>query len=154
MRILGALTAGAVLLGGATALAAGPPVPEADLAYHGHVALDAGRADVTLVAHNHGPSPVDDATVRLRWSTPIADAQSLPHRCTRSDAWTVLCGTGALAADGPGTTISLRVRLVGAPPEVLLEIGTAWSGGGAVDGNHLNDRQRVLALDTDDTYRF
>lgn len=154
MRILGALTAGAVLLGGATAAAPAAPTPEADLAYHGRVTVTAGRADVRLVARNHGPSPVDDATVRLRWSAPLAGRQSLPHRCVRPDAWTVVCSTGALAADGPGAEIALRVRLEGSPSEVLLDIGTAWNSGGAVDRNHDNDRQHVLALDTGDTYRF
>ncbi|WP_189860764.1 hypothetical protein [Streptomyces poonensis] len=153
MRILGALTAGAVLMGGATALAADRPAPDADLAHHGHVVLHAGRADVRLAVRNHGPSSVDDATVRLRWSEPLADRQALPRRCARSDAWTVVCGTGALAADGLDEVIRLRVRLKGAPSEVLLEIGTAWAGG-AIDRNHRNDHQHVLALDTGDTYRF
>ncbi|WP_320778799.1 hypothetical protein [Streptomyces sp. CRN 30] len=156
LAVLAAGAAGAVLVGGASAPArpAHGPAPEADLAYHGQVTLAAGRAVVRLVAQNHGPSPVDDATVRLRWSSRLTGRQSLPHRCARPDAWTVLCGTGALAADGPGAETVLRVRLEGTPSEVLLEIGTAWNSGGAVDGNHGNDRQRVLVLDTDDTYRF
>jgi len=65
----------------------------------------------------------------------------------------VVCGTGALAADGVGEQIGLRVRLRGAPSEVLLEIGTVWSGD-VVDRNRGNDQQRVLVLDTGDAYYF
>jgi hypothetical protein len=36
---------------------------------------------------------------------------------------------------------------------VGLELDTVW-GGGAVDRNRDNDRQRVLVLDTGDTYYF
>ncbi len=65
----------------------------------------------------------------------------------------VVCRTGALAADGVGERIDLRVRLREASTEVLLELDTLW-GGGAVDGNRANDRQRVLVLDTGDSYYF
>lgn len=59
-------------------------------------------------------------------------------------------GTAGGRAGGP---IDLTVRLREAPSEVTLEIDTVW-GGGAVDRNHANDRQRVLALDTGDSYAF
>jgi hypothetical protein len=65
----------------------------------------------------------------------------------------VVCRTGALAADGVGQRIGLRLRLQGMPSEALLEIGTVWSGG-VVDRNRGNDRQRVLVLDTGDAYYF
>ncbi len=94
-----------------------------------------------------------DATVRLRWSKPLADAQTLPEGCARSGEQVVVCRTGALAADGVGERIDLRVRLREASTEVLLELDTLW-GGGAVDGNRANDRQRVLVLDTGDSYYF
>jgi hypothetical protein len=127
--------------------------PEADLAYHGYVSMAGGRVEVRLTPQNHGPSGVADATVRLRWSVPLADRQRLPGGCARSQARAVVCRTGPLPADGWGETITLAVRLKGAPSEMKLEIDTVW-GGGAVDRNHRNDRQRVLALDTGDTYVF
>lgn len=129
------------------------PGPEADLAYHGAASMAAGRVDVRFTPGNHGPSAVTDATVRLRWSQPLADRQALPDGCARSGERVVVCRTGALAADEVGEQIELRVRLLGAPPEVKLELDTVW-GGGAVDRNRANDRQRVLVLDTGDTYYF
>lgn len=36
---------------------------------------------------------------------------------------------------------------------MTLEIDTVW-GGGTVDRDHGNDRQRVLVLDTGDSYVF
>jgi hypothetical protein len=131
----------------------GAPGPEADLAYHGSVAMAGGRVDVRFTPRNHGPSAVPDATVRLRWSQPLADTQTLPEGCARSGERVVVCRTGALAADEVGERIELRVRLREAPSEVLLELDTVW-GGGAVDGNRANDQQRVLVLDTGDTYYF
>ncbi|MEU9882872.1 hypothetical protein [Streptomyces phaeochromogenes] len=133
---------------------AGPAVaPEADLAYHGHLSMTGGRVDLRMTPQNHGPSGVAEATVRLRWSVPLADEQGLPAGCARTEVRTVMCRTGALPADGWGETITMAVRLRGAPSEVTLGIDTVW-GGGAVDRNHHNDRQEVLALDTGDTYVF
>ncbi|ANS67075.1 hypothetical protein SLINC_4851 [Streptomyces lincolnensis] len=127
--------------------------PEADLAYHGLARMASGRVDVRFTPRNHGPSAVPDATVRLRWSEPLVDRQAMPEGCARSGRQVVLCRIGALAADGLGERVELRVRLLGMPSEVLLEIDTVWSGG-AVDRNRLNDRQRVLVLDTGDEYYF
>ncbi|MEG3628875.1 hypothetical protein [Streptomyces poriticola] len=127
--------------------------PEADLAYHGSATLDEGRVDVSFVPRNHGPSAVPDATVRLRWSVPPVAQQELPDGCARSGTQVVLCRTGALAADGVGEPIELRVSLQDTPSEVVLELDTVW-GGGAVDRNRENDQQRVLVLDTGDTYHF
>ncbi|MEU9899830.1 hypothetical protein AB0H67_40855 [Streptomyces phaeochromogenes] len=133
---------------------AGPAVaPEADLAYHGHLSMTGGRVDLRMTPQNHGPSGIVEATVRLRWSVPLADEQGLPAGCARTEVRTVMCRTGALPADGWGETITMAVRLRGAPSEVTLGIDTVW-GGGAVDRNHHNDRQEVLALDTGDTYVF
>ena len=93
------------------------------------------------------------ATVRLRWSRPPADRQVLPRGCVRSGAREVVCRIGALAGGEVGEQVVLRLRLRGAPSEVLLELDTRWSGG-AVDRNRANDRERVLVLDTGDTYYF
>lgn len=141
----------ALMVGGAGSAVA--LVPEADLAYHGSVSMAAGLVDLSLTPRNHGPSAVEDATVRLRWSAPLADVQWLPGDCARSGERVVVCRTGPLAADALGDRIRLRVRLREAPSEVALEIDTVW-GGGAVDRNHGNDQQRVLALDTGDSYVF
>lgn len=64
-----------------------------------------------------------------------------------------MCRTGALAADGSGEQIVLRVWLRGRPREVTMAVDTLW-GGGAVDRNRSNDRQQVLVLDTGDAYFF
>ncbi|MDN3028888.1 hypothetical protein [Streptomyces sp. S.PB5] len=144
--------AGAAPVGGADAGWSGY-VPEADLAYHGAAAVASGQVEVRFTPRNHGPSAVPDATVRLRWSEALANRQELPAGCTRSGSRVVLCRVGALAADGVGEEIDLRVRLRGGPPEVLLEIDTVWSGG-VLDRNRSNDRQRLLILDTGDTYYF
>ncbi|MET9526938.1 hypothetical protein [Streptomyces coeruleorubidus] len=52
-----------------------------------------------------------------------AGRQELPEGSARSGRQAVLCRTGAPAADGVGERIALRVRLPGAPPEVVLEPG-------------------------------
>lgn len=154
VRVWCAVVVGAGLVGGVVSPAAATGVaPEADLAFHGAVSMAEGRVDVRLTPRNHGPSAVSDATVRLRWSVALADRQSLPGGCARAEARAVVCRTGALAADGLGAEIRLAVRLREAPAEVTLEFETVW-GGGAVDRNHANDRQRVLVLDTGDSYAF
>ena len=127
--------------------------PEVDLAYHGSVSLERGRIDLRVTPRNHGPSAVADATVRLAWSAPLAARQQLPDGCVRLGARVVVCRTGALAADGVGERIGLRMRLQGAPSEVTLEIGTVWNGG-VVDRDRGNHRQHVLVLDTGDAYYF
>ncbi|MXM62537.1 hypothetical protein GR925_03485 [Streptomyces sp. HUCO-GS316] len=154
LRVLAVWGAALACAGGAAlpARAAGV-VPEADLAYHGAVSLAAGWADLRFTPRNHGPAAAPDVTVRLRWSEPLTDRQALPGGCVRSGQRVVLCRIGALAADGLGEQIALRVRLRSAPAEAVLEIDTVWSGG-AVDRNRQNDRQRVLVLDTGDTYYF
>ncbi|WP_405991637.1 hypothetical protein [Streptomyces sp. NBC_00986] len=155
LRVLRTLAVGGAALAAMGAAPAHPdiPGPEADLAYHGSATMTGGRVDVRFTPRNHGPSAVPDATVRLRWSKPLADAQTLPEGCARSGERVVVCRTGALAADAVGERIEVRVRLRDASSEVLLELDTVW-GGGAVDGNRANDQQRVLVLDTGDTYYF
>ncbi|MFE0508374.1 hypothetical protein [Streptomyces sp. NPDC058964] len=127
--------------------------PEADLEYHGSAVMSGDRMDVRLVPGNHGPSAVDEASVQLRWSVPLADRQSLPDGCVRTGERVVVCGTGALPADGLGKPIDLGVVLKDGAPEVTLEIDTAWSDG-TVDANRSNDQARVLVLDTGDAYVF
>ncbi|MEU3508573.1 hypothetical protein ABZ733_11715 [Streptomyces longwoodensis] len=141
------------------ALAAGParaqePAPGAGLTYHGSAVLDGGRVDVRLAPRNHGPAAVPGATVRLRWSVPLAGrAQPLPSGCARTGERDVVCRTGALDADGWGQELALGVWLRGRPAEVTLDIGTVWAAG-AVDRDRGDDRQRLLVLDTGDTYSF
>ncbi|WP_437071020.1 hypothetical protein [Streptomyces sp. enrichment culture] len=155
---------GLVLWGVALGVVAGAGVPaagavgegargEADLAYHGSAVLADGWMRVRWLARNHGPEAVADTTVRLRWSVPLADRQELPQACARAGARVVVCRMGALAADAVGERMELAVRLRGAVSEALLELDTVW-GGGAVDRNRENDRQRVLVLDTGDAYYF
>ncbi|MFE3856943.1 hypothetical protein ACFXPN_38130 [Streptomyces griseorubiginosus] len=158
MRVLavcGAAVA-AVLVGGGTAVggtAVAAGGPEADLAYHGVAALSGGRMDLRFTPRNHGPAAVPDATVRLRWSEPLVEQQALPDGCAREAERVVLCRVGALAADAVGERVEMRVGLRGVPSEVLLEIDTVWNGG-TVDLNRVNDRQRVLVLDSGDEYYF
>jgi hypothetical protein len=134
--------------------AAGPAgAPEADLAYHGSAVLTGALVDVRFTPRNHGPSAVPGASVRLRWSVPLADRLDLPAGCARTGDRALVCGTGPLAADGFGEQIRLGVTLRGRPAEVTLEIDTVWSGG-AVDRNRANDQERVLVLATGDPYSF
>ncbi|MER5179805.1 hypothetical protein ABT009_15775 [Streptomyces sp. NPDC002896] len=157
LRALGAAGAGALMVMGAAAPATAAPTatgaPEADMAYHGYVAMVHGQIGLWLTPQNHGPSGVTDATVRLRWSSPLANVQQLPDQCARAGASTVLCRTGALAAGSWGRRMVIAVRLAGAPSEVTLQIDTVWNGG-ARDKNPQNDRHKVLALDTGDSYYF
>ncbi|WP_324614355.1 hypothetical protein [Streptomyces sp. MMG1121] len=134
-------------------MAAPVPVSEADLAFHGTASMDGGKVEVRLTPRNNGPDAVSDASVRLRWSVPLAPAQQLPARCAREDERTVLCGTGGLAADTTGEQLRVAVRLEEQPSEFTLEIDTAW-GGGVVDKDRSNDRLKVLVLDTGDAYAF
>lgn len=129
--------------------------PEADLTYHGSAAMSGGRVHLRFTPHHHGLGAVPDstATVRLRWSEPLADRQKLPEGCARAGERMVWCRVGVLDASGVGESVGLRVRLRGAPSEVLLEFDTVWSGG-AADGTRRSDPQRVLVLDTGDSYHF
>ncbi|MEV6053128.1 hypothetical protein [Streptomyces sp. NPDC052107] len=142
-----------VVLGAGAAVAAPPAGPEADLDFHGTAVMNGDRVEVKLTPHNGGPAALPDARVRLRWSLALAEEQQLPARCAREDERTVLCGTGALAANGVGEQLDVPVRLKEKPSEVTVEIDTAW-GGGAADNDRTNDRMKVLVLDTGDAYAF
>ncbi|MEU3282364.1 hypothetical protein [Streptomyces antibioticus] len=155
-RMRGRAVWGAVLvLGAMTAVpAAAAQVPEADLSYHGYAVLDRGRMEVGLSPRNHGPDDVTDATVRLRWSAPLAaESQPLPDRCARTGERSVVCRTGPLAADTFAERIALVVVLRDRPSEVTLEVDTVWAGG-SVDRDRADDPQQVLVLDTGDAYAF
>ncbi|MET9056950.1 hypothetical protein [Streptomyces antibioticus] len=155
-RMRGRAVWGAVLVLGAVTVvpAAAAEVPEADLSYHGYAVLDRGRMEVRLSPRNHGPGDVTDATVRLRWSAPLAaEPQPLPDRCARTGERSVVCRTGPLAADTLAERIALGVVLRDRPAEVTLEVDTVWAGG-SVDRDRANDRQQVLVLDTGDAYAF
>jgi hypothetical protein len=144
---------GALLPGlGGTAYAAGPAA-EADLAYHGRVALSGGRLGVWLVPENHGPTPLANATVRLRLSADLATAEPLEGGCARTGPRTVVCETGALPARGPGRHIAVVLPLRVPVSEVAVRIDTLWNGG-ASDRNVRNNQHVVLALDTGDMYAF
>ncbi|MFF7974627.1 hypothetical protein [Streptomyces sp. NPDC007905] len=145
---------GAVVVAWGTAWPAGAvPEPEADVAFHGSAVMDGDRVEVRVTPSNDGPSAVPDASVLLRWSVPLAGRQELPGGCVRTDERTVVCGTGALAADASGEQIRVPARLKAKPSEVTLEVDTAWNGGVA-DRNRMNDRLQVLVLDTGDAYAF
>ncbi|GGP79143.1 hypothetical protein GCM10010278_66940 [Streptomyces melanogenes] len=138
--------------GGATVAPAAPGA-EADLAYHGHVSLWAGRVGVWVEPSNHGPAAVPDATVRLRFSAPLDGTESLPPGCLRGSPETVLCSTGEMRAAGAGRPIALDLRVAGSPAEVVVNINTSWSGG-AGDRNPGNNTHRVLAPATGDKYAY
>ncbi|MGH4032381.1 hypothetical protein ACQB60_25975 [Actinomycetota bacterium Odt1-20B] len=127
--------------------------PEADLAYHGEVSLSGERVRVRFAPQNHGPADVSDATVRLRWSVPLADGQRLPRGCVRGGEREVLCDAGELAAGSRGEPVELGVRLAGRVPEVRVRIDTVWNGG-ASDLNPANQEHEVLVLDSGDAYYF
>ncbi|MBW5481905.1 hypothetical protein [Streptomyces bambusae] len=126
---------------------------EADLAYHGRLALSQGRLGVWLVPENVGPAELPAATLRLRLSTDLADRQALAEGCARAGMREVVCDTGPLPAHGQGRHIGLVLGLAERPSEVEVRIDTWWNGG-AVDRDMANNEQVVLALDTGDTYAF
>lgn len=127
--------------------------PEADVAYHGRVALAHGRLRVLLVPENEGPSPLVNATVRLRLSAELADRQELAEGCARAGLREVVCETGELPLHGRGRHIGLVLELKERAPEVVVRVDTWWNGG-ATDRNPTNNEHVVLALDTGDTYAF
>ncbi|WP_189316625.1 hypothetical protein [Streptomyces brasiliensis] len=149
LAVTGAALAAVAVAGPARAGGA----PEADLVYHGSVVMNGKRLEVRLTPRNQGPAEVPSASVRLRWSMPLAERQNLPAACVRTDARTVVCATGPLDVDGLGDQIAVGVGLRGKAQEVTLEIDTVWSGG-TVDRDRTNDRTRVLVLDTGDAYSF
>jgi hypothetical protein len=151
MCVVSAVCAGALLATGGPAWAGS--APRADLAFHGSAVMNGDQMEVRLTPRNNGPTAVPDASVRLRWSAPLAERQRLPVGCARTDERSVVCGTGALPAGGVGEWIRVPVRLAERTEEVTLEVDTAW-GGGVVDTDRSNDQLRVLVLDTGDAYSF
>ncbi|WP_328910803.1 hypothetical protein OG230_15495 [Streptomyces sp. NBC_00234] len=152
----------ATVLWGAGSSAAAPPVtppvapgvvPEADLAHHGHVSLWGDRLGIWLESANSGPWDLADATVRLRFSTPLAGRQGLPQGCLWGGSRTVLCRTGPLSADGETRRAALDLRLGTRPAEVVVRVDTVWSGG-VPDREQRNNRHEVLAPATGDAYVF
>lgn len=127
--------------------------PEADVAYHGRVALAGGRLRILLVPQNDGPAALANATVRLRLSAELADRQELAEGCVRAGLREVMCETGALPLHGRGRHIGLVLALRERTPEVVVRVDTWWNGG-ATDRNHTNNEHVVLALDTGDAYAF
>ncbi|MEV0034541.1 hypothetical protein ACFRR7_04250 [Streptomyces sp. NPDC056909] len=127
--------------------------PEADLSHHGHVSLWGGELTLRIQTGNHGPSGLTDATVRLHFSAPLMHDLSLPSACLWGGERVVLCRTGHLRALGRGPEITVDLRTVGRPDEVVVRIDTAWSGG-ASDRNPENHQHRVLVPDTGDRYVF
>ncbi|MFK8910989.1 hypothetical protein, partial [Streptomyces sp. YS-3] len=126
---------------------------EADIAYHGHISLWSGRVGVWVEPSNHGPTAVPDATVRLRFSSPLTGAEPLPPGCLRGSTETVLCSTGAMRAAGAGRPIALDLAIAGSPAEVVVNINTSWSGMTG-DRNPGNNTHRVLAPATGDKYAY
>ncbi|MFC9942514.1 hypothetical protein [Streptomyces pratensis] len=149
--------AAAVVLGpGLSAVAEPAPrgiAPEADVSHHGRVSLQEERLGVQLRTGNRGPSPLAEATVRLRFSAPLATWQRLPQGCLRGGDRTLLCETGPLRVAGDARRTALGLRLVGRPAEVVVKVDTVWNGG-ASDRNRRNDTHEVLALSTGDAYVF
>ncbi|MGW6705700.1 hypothetical protein ACWGDE_12540 [Streptomyces sp. NPDC054956] len=127
--------------------------PEADVAYHGRVALGQGRLRILLVPENEGPAALANATVRLRLSADLADRQELAGGCARAGLREVVCETGALPLRGRGRHIGLVLELKERPAEVVVRVDTWWNGG-ATDRDLTNNEHVVLALDTGDTYAF
>ncbi|MFG3495585.1 hypothetical protein [Streptomyces sp. NPDC047928] len=136
--------------GGAGAIGA-----EADVAHHGYASLSGGRLDVLVLSRNHGPSHLDDATVRLAFSVPLVASgqRKLPAGCLWGGERVVLCSTGRLPGDGSRRELVLDLRTAGTPHEVTVQISTAWNGG-ATDRNEDNNTHRVLVPDTGDPYVF
>lgn len=126
---------------------------EADVAYHGRVALADGRLRILLVPQNDGPSALANATVRLRLSVDLADRQELAEGCVRAGLREVMCETGALPLHGRGRHIGLVLGLKERTSEVVMRVDTWWNGG-ATDRNRANNEHSVLALDTGDAYAF
>ncbi|ORT53813.1 hypothetical protein [Streptomyces sp. CB03238] len=139
--------------GAAGAVGDGMAGPEADVAHHGHVTLWDGRLDVVLLSENHGPSGLDDTTVRLAFSVPLAAGHALPAGCVWGGEREVLCSTGPLRADGTRHETALSLRTAGAPQELTARVATVWNGG-AADRNPADNDHRVLVLATGDPYVF
>ncbi|MEU4122958.1 hypothetical protein [Streptomyces virginiae] len=127
--------------------------PEADVSYHGRVALSGSQLRVWLVPENDGPAALPNATLRVRLSADLADRQQLAEGCARAGLREVVCETGPLPLHGRGRHVGLALELRERVPEVVVRVDTWWNGG-ATDRNHANNDHVVLALDTGDAYAF
>jgi len=158
MRVAAVCGAAVVTAVGGVAPAAGAPGAvrgaEAGLAYHGSAGIVGDRVDVRVTPHNQGAASVPDSVVRIRWSQPLEEGQLLPARCAPEGDRAVRCRVGPLGAHDTGERIGLRVRLREAPTEVLLEFDPVGSDGTVDESRAAAERQRVLVLDTGDTYYF
>ncbi|MGI5410356.1 hypothetical protein ACQEV9_26695 [Streptomyces chartreusis] len=164
MRVAAVCGAAVVTAVGGVAPAAGTPGvvrgaeavrgAEVGLAYHGSAGIVGERVDVRFTPHNHGAAAVPDSVVRIRWSQPLEEGQTLPARCAPEGDRAVRCRVGRLGAHDTGERIGLRVRLREAPTEVLLEFDPVGSDGTVDESRAAAERQRVLVLDTGDTYYF
>lgn len=153
--VAGLLALGAGVPGSAqaSALASVADGPEADVGYHGRVALSGARLRIWLVPENDGPAALPNATLRVRLSADLADRQRLAEGCARAGSREVVCETGPLPLHGQGRHVALLLELREPAPEVAVRVDTWWNGG-ATDRNHANNEHVVLALDTGDTYAF
>ncbi|WP_411101481.1 hypothetical protein [Streptomyces sp. cmx-4-9] len=147
------VVAGVLVLGAVGQARAATADPEADVAYHGRVALSQGHLRVWLVPENDGPAPLPNATVRVRLSADLADRQDLAGGCARAGLREVVCETGPLPLHGRGRHIGLALELREPAAEVEVRVDTWWNGG-ATDRDLTNNEHVVLALDTGDTYAF
>ncbi|GAA2504374.1 hypothetical protein GCM10010393_41240 [Streptomyces gobitricini] len=143
----------AAVVGGAGGGAAGTVAPEADVSHHGHVTYWDGRLDVVLLSGNRGPSALEDTTVRLAFSAPLAAGHGLPGGCVWGGDREVLCSTGPLRADGALRETALSLRTAGVTQELTMRVATAWNGG-AADPEPADNDHRVLVLATGDPYAF
>ncbi|QNE25982.1 hypothetical protein F1D59_15270 [Streptomyces sp. INR7] len=151
--VAGLLALGAGVPGPAQAWGSGWAGPEADVSYHGRVALSGSHLRVWLVPENDGPAALPNATLRVRLSADLADRQQLAEGCARAGLREVVCETGPLPLHGRGRHVGLALELRERVPEVVVQVDTWWNGG-ATDRNHANDDHVVLALDTGDAYAF
>ncbi|MFJ6483820.1 hypothetical protein ACIQK6_27405 [Streptomyces sp. NPDC091682] len=149
----GLLALGAGVPGSAQASVSAWDGPEADVAYHGRVALSGARLRIWMVPENDGPAALPNATVRVRLSAELADRQELAEGCARAGLREVVCETGSLPLHGQGRHIGLLLGLRDRAPEVAVRVDTWWNGG-ATDRNRANNEHVVLALDTGDAYAF
>ncbi|MEV4330495.1 hypothetical protein AB0K02_08120 [Streptomyces sp. NPDC049597] len=144
---------GAARAAGTAAGASGAVAPEADVAHHGHVSLGDEWLRISVMTRNHGPSSLEDATVRLEFSLRPVGGLRLPERCLRAGERVVLCRTGPLVADGVGSKTSIRLGITGDPAEAVVRVATVWNGG-ATDRDPVNNDHQVVAPATGDPYAF
>ncbi|MFI5807863.1 hypothetical protein [Streptomyces sp. NPDC051561] len=148
-----------LVVGVAVPGAAAAEEPETDLGHHGEVVYEkGGRLALRMRTWNHGPVSLDSAAVRVSFSAPVEG--SFPAACRRAGAAVLVCETGALRAGAVSPRpLSFDLRVAGTPAETVVEVRTVRLGAGEVrpvtrDLNPDNDRQRVLAPATGDTYYF